>query len=275
MKKNILIVICFILFAAVLLWRESNLRNQLDEINSIRPEINKSLNDFLFKSDSLNKLFIEKSDAFAIERGMIYKDDLVNFSDSLFLIKLEKYKQELFTIESQIVSEKKKLNEIKISKQRALNNLPEVVSLDELYKKYKNNRSESFHTSKGRISFSSYNFSFLKVPSTGDVAYIRIGKEESSENSALIKAFLEESAKSKTKQGYRLVSNKEYPSDYGTYRVKKYSKEDSYFITYYQYTRYQGTYNSTYFRYKYYIEIGSTKRKQQFENEQFNSKLGS
>lgn len=275
MKKNIIIILGIFLFIVVLLWRETNLRNGLNELNSIRPEINKAQNDFFHKSDSLNKLFIERSDVYATEIELTFKDKLLNFSDSLLSVKLEEYKQELFRLENQIVMEKLKLNEIKINKQRALDNLPEVVSLDELYKKYRYNRNESFNTSKGEIIFSSGDFSFLNVPSTGDVAYIRIGKEQSFENSALINAFLEESAKSKIKQGYRLVSNKEYPADYGSYRVKTYSKGDSYFLTYYQYTRNQGTYNSTYLSYKYYIEIGSEKRKEQFENEQFNAKLGS
>lgn len=275
MKNNVLIISGIILFLVVLVWRELNLKGELNEVNSIKPSIYEAKYDLIVTIDSLSRLFITNSSEYIKESEVNYKDELINFSDSLIAIRLEIFKQELFNIENQIVIEKKKLSEIQINKQRALNNLPEVVSLDELYEKYKSNRSETFYTSKGQISFSSYNFSFLNVPSTGDVAYIRIGKDESSENSALIKAFLDESASSKTRQGYSLVSNKEYPADYGSYRIKKYTKGDAYFLTYYQYTRYQGTYNSKYFRYKYYIEIGSTKRKQQFENEQFNSKLGS
>lgn len=256
-------------------WQIIELNTDFSDYREFKPKMMILSKELLQLNDSLKNDSKISISEYNTKAETYYKDIFSNYADSLMNEKLQFYSNQLENIKKQIVVENKKLSEIKINRQRALNGLPETISLDELYSKYKKNRTESFYTSKGRIAFLLNDFSFLTVPSTREVAYIRIGKENSSENSALINAFLDESAKSKIKQGYRLISNKTYPADYGKYKIKKYKKGDSYFLTFYQFTRHQGTYNSTYFRYKYYIEIGSTKRKEQFENEQFNSKLGS
>jgi len=180
----------------------------------------------------------------------------------------------LVQIKKEIDEGKINLDVIKENAQRLNNNFPELITLDELYNKYVKSNGEEFLTTKGNIKFYKSDIEFVITPSINKVASIRIGKEESSENSALIKSFLEESVQSKIKQGYKLVSTDIKPTDYGQYTRKYYAKADSYFITYYQYTRYQGTYNSTYFRYRYYVEIGSKSRKEKFEKEQFSNKLG-
>ena len=257
------------------LWMNYSLSVELDEYREFKSKLMTASDSFLILSDSVIIESIEYIDQYNEEHNLIYKEDLLNHTDSLLAASLNQYSQKLKTIQDQIVVKNKELNEIKVNRQRAINNLPEIVSLDELYEKYREDRSESFYTSKGTISFRTYNIRFMNVPSTNEIASIRIGKEDSDEKSALIKAFLDEAADSKRKQGYVLTSNKEVPTDYGSYRIKTYTKGDGYFTTYYEYTRYQGTYNSTYLRYNYYIEIGSKSRSKQFKTEQFNSKLGS
>lgn len=275
MKNKNTILIILVLLITLCIFSIVRLYFELNEYRTFKPKLI-SLNQVIeSKRDSLILEIQAEIGEFKSLNEVIYKDNISNFTDSLLNKRLTYYSNQLANIQQQIVTERKKLEEVKINRQRAINGLPETINLDQLYEKYKLSTEETFYTSKGQISFLLFHFSFLTVPSTNEIAYFRIGKENSNENAALIEAFLEESANSKLKQGYKLVSNNEYPVDYGTYTIKKYIKGDAYFITYFQYKTYQGTYNSKYFRYNYYVEIGSSKRKKQFEIEQFNSKLGS
>ena len=203
------------------------------------------------------------------------ENELNAYCNNVINKKLILFESKLSNIQQNIQEEMTELEEIKSKKQRELANLPEYVDLDNLYKCYKDSTSATFDTEKGQISFSGYNIKIAMIPSIQKVAWIRIGKEQSSENTTLIKAWLNESANQKIKQGYKLISDKTNPSDYGKYTEKLYIKGDVYFKTYYQYIRYQGTYDSTYYRYTYYVEVGSTKRRNLYIREQYNSKLGS
>jgi len=72
--------------------------------------------------------------------------------------------------------------------------LPNYVDLDDLHQRYADKKySESFITEKGTITFYSGQIQIITVPSTGKAAWIRIGKENSTENAELIKAWLNES----------------------------------------------------------------------------------
>lgn len=204
-----------------------------------------------------------------------YKKNLSQVSEILLNEKLKTFESQLLNIQKKIDDETANLKKIKSQKRRGLLNLPEQVDLDDLYVRYKKLNSVSFDTDKGSINFNRYNIEITIVPSLQKPAWIRIGKEKSEENSALIKAWLSESAKEKIRQGYKSIHNKTRPSDYGEYTVKLYRKGDMYFKTYYQYIRFQGTYNSTYYRYTFYVEVGSQKRKELYFREQYNSKLGS
>jgi hypothetical protein len=104
---------------------------------------------------------------------------------------------------------------------------------------------------------------------------LKIGKDDSSENSELIKAWLEEAERAKVRLGYVRQYRRTKPSDYGDYTEALYRKGDMYFKTFLQYQRIQGTYDRHSLQYTYYVETGSDARRQQYELEQYNEKLGS
>jgi len=113
------------------------------------------------------------------------------------------------------------------------------------------------------------------LPSSKRIAWIRIGKAGSTENSKLIKAWLDEAARAKLSLGYARTNCTTRPADYGDYTECLYRKGDAYFRTYYQHQRVQGTYDRYSLEYTYYVETGSESRKAQYGLEQYNQKLGS
>lgn len=167
---------------------------------------------------------------------------------------------------------------------RVLNGLPEHVELDELNDYYAARWKqktgyigtvETFNTSQGSIGFQKNHFSFAYIPSSKRLAWLKIGKDAVTENAELIKAWLDESVRAKGRLGYVRQYRTTKPSDYGEYTEALYRKGDMYFKTYLQYQRVQGTYDRHSLQYTYYVETGSDARKQQYELEQYNQKLGS
>ena len=176
------------------------------------------------------------------------------------------------------------LKNAQAERDRVLNGMPEHVELDQLNDyyapKWKQQTGylgtvETFNTALGPIGFQKSHFAFAYVPSSKRLAWLKIGKDDSSENSELIKAWLEESARAKVRLGYTRQYQRTEPSDYGEYTEALYRKGDMYFKTYFQYQRVQGTYDRHSLQYTYYVETGSEARKQQHELEQYNQKLGS
>jgi len=178
------------------------------------------------------------------------------------------------------------MQEIQAERARAEAGLPGQVNLDELndyyHRKWQSkqglsylNSIESFETEHGSINFDKTDFSFVYIPSSGKLARLRIGKSNSTLNSQLINAWLDESAEVKQRQGYRLIYNRTRNADYGEYTEKMYRNDDMYFKTYYQYERVQGTYDRHSLQYTFYVEVGSKSRNEQYEMEQYNQKLGS
>jgi hypothetical protein len=166
---------------------------------------------------------------------------------------------------------------------RLQNGLPEHVDLDqlnayyaELWKKETGYAStvESFNTSLGPIGFRKSHFTFAYIPSSRQLAWLKIGKDESGENSELIKAWLEEAGRAKMRLGYVQQYRRTKPSDYGESTETRYTKGDMYFKTFMQYQRVQGTYGRHSLQYTYYVETGSDARRKEYELEQYNKKLG-
>lgn len=175
-----------------------------------------------------------------------------------------------------------KIAEAKLS--RSLTGQPEQVDLDklnesyvEIWSKQSNNFAPivSFNTSQGSIDFQKRQFTFAYIPSSNILAWLKIGKDDSQENSELIKAWLNEAERAKIKMGYTRQYRKTKPSDYGEYTESLYRKGDMYFKTFIQYQRVQGTYGRHSLEYSYYVEIGSDLRRQKYELEQYNQNLGS
>lgn len=166
--------------------------------------------------------------------------------------------------------------------ERALAQLPELVELDELAKTYGQQPSSQgsqqrieFPTPKGSIWFSDRDMTLAYVPSTKQLAFLRIGRKASSENVELIRAWLSQATDAKVTLGYRQIDRKTRPSDYGEYNEAEYRKGDMYFRTYFQFERVQGTYGRFSMQYTYYVETGSISRRNRHFLEQYNRKLGS
>jgi len=263
-----ILTLLLLLFSVFLYVNVDKTNKRISELKNLTIEIKSARDHAIASIDSLNRELRN-------EINEDFRKNFNNIAETIIDKKLKSFKSQLFNIQKKIDSEKTALENIKSKKRRELLGLPEQVDLDDLYKRYKNSNSVSFDTEKGSLYFSSYNIEIAIVPSLQKPAWIRIGKENSDDNSALIKTWLKEAANEKIHQGYRLVSNRTRPSDYGEYTEKLYKKGDMYFKTYFQYIRYQGTYNSTYLRYTYYVEIGSQKRKRLYFAEQYNLKLGS
>lgn len=214
------------------------------------------------------------------------RDSLRAGSDLVLRQALSEFRSNLQSLRSQIEAEESRLQETRAERQRAGAGLPEQVSLDELNDYYRRkwqstdgvsafSNIESFDTARGPISFDKTDFSFMYIPSSRQLARLRIGKSNSTLNSQLIRAWLDESAEAKQRQGYRLISNRTRNADYGEYTEKLYRNGDMYFKTYYQYERVQGTYDRHSLQYTFYVEVGSDSRNEQYEMEQYNQKLGS
>lgn len=159
--------------------------------------------------------------------------------------------------------------------------LPEKVELDSLEQEYGAltqpgaTGKVDFQTGAGPLYFHRKDVALMRVPSTGKLAWIRIGKKQATESEALIRAWLGESSAAKERLGYRRDSSTTRPSDYGKVTEESYSNGDMYFKTYFQFERVLETYGRHSMQYTYYIEVGSRARKDQFQLEQYNKKLGS
>lgn len=271
MRNNyyFIIISVFLLLFSIYLYSEiDKIGSNFRSLTNLTMEIDTSGNNAIAKINNQAEKVKE-------EINNYLENELNTYCNNIIDKKLILFESKLSNIQQNIQKEMTELEKIKSNKLRELDDLPEYVDLDNLYQHYKDSTSVSFDTEKGQINFSSYNIKIVMIPSIQKIAWIRIGKEQSSENTALIKAWLIESTNQKIKQNYKLISNKTNPSDYGEYTEKLYTKGDMYFKTYYQYIRYQGTYDSKYYRYTYYVEVGSTKRRNLYIREQYNSKLGS
>ncbi|MDX2261488.1 MAG: hypothetical protein SFU84_07290 [Gemmatimonadales bacterium] len=167
------------------------------------------------------------------------------------------------------------------SRRQHLRGLPGAVSLDSLNSYYAARWNdpgfgETFETSAGNLGFTKSHFTFAYLPSTRDVAYIRIGRENDSFTSReAIRAWIREATEIKQLQGYTKVYLRSGSAEYGEYTEGLYRKGDSYFKTFFRYGRVQGTYGRYSLQYDYYIEIGSTARAEQYRLERYNNRLGS
>lgn len=168
--------------------------------------------------------------------------------------------------------------------ERANENLPSKVELDELKERYLSKIGsaigtyetiETFETEHGTVSFNKSDIDYELVPSSGKLAWIRIGKDRSNLNSKIASAWIDAAIWAKEKQGYVNIEDIKEPTDYGSSRTQFFEKDDMYFKTYYQYTRVQGTYGRHSLQYKFYIEIGSKDLKDQARLETYNEKTGS
>ncbi len=164
--------------------------------------------------------------------------------------------------------------------ERKLAGLPELVELDDLGKVYGNQAQGNqqpieFPTGKGTISFTARDLTLAYVPSTRELAFVRIGKKQSTENAELIRAWISQATDAKVVFGYRQTKRETRPSEYGQYTETEHRKGDMYFKTYLQYERVLESYGRHSMQYTYYVETGSVTRRNRHFLEQYNRRLGS
>ena len=261
------LVIAIVIATATWQWRTAQAVNRLThEIESVEPRLAAGEQRVV-------------AAAVRAESGMI---TAVRTSfDSMAANRLKRYRLALDSVSRAVQTQSELLAEVEVASARARASLPGMVTLDSLNEYYVSRSrgtslTESFYTSRGSIGFVARNFDFRYVPSTGRLASLRIGKTGDASNRAeLIQAWLDEAARAKVKLGYVRQYRRTRPSDYGEYTETLYTRGDLYFKTYYRYDRVQGTYDRYSHQYTYYVENGSTSRREQFELEQYNQKLGS
>lgn len=182
----------------------------------------------------------------------------------------------------------KKLTELETLNQeraRIENSLPAPVDLDSLANYYRGfiaSRSSAgqtcaipFNTQAGRIYFSCSQIQFANIPSSGALAWVRIGKEGCTEAATLIKAWLNETVQTKLAFGYTKISERTLPAEYGDCTRILLKRGDLYCRTYFETRRMLETYGRHSLQYNFHVEVGSDRRRRQYELEQYSQKLGS
>ena len=198
--------------------------------------------------------------------------------------KLARYRDELQRIQEEIDFERTRLSELSETRQRAEAGLPELIELDDLNAYYgeKVNEAESlratiesFQTSEGTLSFDKNDVGFQYIPSTGQLARFRIGKEDSTIDPELIEAWFSDAESAKQQLGYRLISNNTKNTNDGQAQEKHFKNGDMYFKTYLYSKSVRGTNNRHSQQYDFFIEVGSESRSEAARLESYNQKLGS
>ena len=210
--------------------------------------------------------------------------DVKTSTEDAIKSKLRAFEERLTAITSEVEKRQQDLRELERDRQLLSKNLPGAVDLDELGKYYSEiltrdiqypSAAVRFRTSVGQIDFDKKNIQVVRLPSDGSTVWVKIGKESTSENSELIRAWISEAERAKTKLGYTREHRLVRPADYGEVIESLYRKGDLYFKTFLQHQRVQGTYGRHSLEYTYYVESGSISRKDRYELEQYNKKLGS
>jgi hypothetical protein len=205
-------------------------------------------------------------------------------TDAVMSEKLARYRAELQHIQDEIEFERSRLSELAETRQRAEAGLPELIELDDLNTYYGDKLAEatslhatieSFHTSKGTLSFKKDDFGFQYVPTTRKLARLRIGKEDSTIDPEIIKAWLSDAESAKSKLGYRLISDNTVNKNDGQAKEKHYTKGDMYFKTFIEHKSVRGMNDRDSLQYDFFVEVGSESRSETARLESYNKKLGS
>jgi len=198
--------------------------------------------------------------------------------------KLARYRAELQQIQEETEFEKSRLSELGETRQRAESGLPELIELDDLNIYYGEKLAEaeslhatieSFQTSKGTLSFDKNDLGFQYVPSTGKLARFRIGKEDSTIDRDLIRAWLSDAEAAKSKLGYLLISDNTVNKNDGQAKERLYKKGDMYFRTFFEHRSVRGMNDRDSLQYDFFVEVGSESRSETARLESYNQKLGS
>jgi hypothetical protein len=272
-SKHTTVILLFVVGGAItiLALMESATRN---EVAALRSTLNQSSEQAEQHRGALDST----ADAASGRLALLIEGTLSRRADSLVAARLESLRDSVAALRLRRAQEELLLQSAEERRSRAQAGLPGIVTLDSLGHHYarirQGNERFSFETRRGRLGFSSGDvvFGFLENPVK--LAWLRIGKEKSTETGELIRAWLRETEQSKTWQGYHQVSKTTRPADYGEQTETVLEKGDAYCRTYFLYERVQGTYARHSLQYTYYVEIGSKARKLAHERQQYTKGLG-
>ncbi len=209
------------------------------------------------------------------------RQSLVHLSDSLRASFSDQVRAEADSLSREVMRRRAEIVQLQEARERTINDLPGVVTLDSLNSYYASrwseaSFSETFDTQSGSISFLKRDFTFAYLRSPRNIAFIRMGRERDSYSSReVIQAWLREAAEAKQRQGYQRVYLRSGPAEYGEYTEGMYRNGDAYIKTFFRYSRVQGTYDRFSLQYDFFIEIGSTARAKRYKAEQYSSRIGS
>lgn len=244
-----------------------------------------SLNGELQNTASQATRDVGKARDAAIEdvRGKAVRE-LASSTETAVNQQLQIFDNRLSELTEKVEKRREELSRLEKERDLVSKGLPGAVNFDELGQYYEkilakdfqyNVPAERFSTAAGEIDFAKRNIQIVRLLSNGSTVLIKIGKDDSLENAELIRAWIAEAERAKTKLGYSREYRRVRPADYGQVTESLFKKGDFYFKTFLQYQRIQGTYGRHSLQYTYFVETGSISRKERYELEQYNRKLGS
>ena len=150
---------------------------------------------------------------------------------------------------------------------------PELRSLDSLGVHYIFNAGPvSFETQRGTMVFGPEEVRVATLdadPPGNDVAWVRLGKKESTDSPLLIKDWVVRMLLAVAQAGYSALPTETGTTVYGNFVTIEFVKGDMYARCYSESIRVQGTYNSTSMAYTFYFERGSKSRSRRFDQQQY------
>lgn len=134
---------------------------------------------------------------------------------------------------------------------------------------------ERFETAAGPLTFRVIDISSSAISLDRKYpAFLRIGKRQSTDAAPVIEDWLKTAREAKVAMGYQVIDKTKKSAPYGSIEEWVLKKGDSYFRTFFQVERIQGTYGSHSEAYTFYVETGLASRQQLFLKQQAAEKLG-
>ena len=150
---------------------------------------------------------------------------------------------------------------------------PDLRALDSLGTYYLNNATTVlFETPSGPMVFSPEDIRVATLdsePHGSNVAWVRIGKTESTDSGLLIKDWSLRAMAALWTDGYRALPVQSGEAEYGPFGIFTYEKGDMYFRFYTESIRVQGTYGRTSVVRTFYFERGCKSRRDRFDAQQY------
>lgn len=188
-------------------WRISIESRKVHELSAL-PELIASEGRRAYEeiASSRNAALIEQDEQIRIR--------LENVAKGVSDTQVDQLEKRLLEVLAKIKTAEAELERLSEEAKNASTGLPEQVELDQLNQSYavlfsQHKQSygsiESFVTAVGQIHFEKRHFTFLYLPGSGELVSMRIGKDASTENAELTRAWISEATSVKLQYGYTRV----------------------------------------------------------------------